>query len=393
MAGRFGVLVGLFLAVPALLGSALIQALDGATSAPVVAEIAVEQDDPSSRRRRAGPSPRIRTVPPTELREDELVAWRQLLDDDPGLASPFLTPAWAATVAAVRPSVRVAVVEQGTPSFLAYELRGRVAARPVGWPMNAMQAVVTGDLAAIGPFHRVTAGAKVHLLAFDHLREEQAGLLTEITGRDATPEIDLSAGYEAYLEGLRGRSKLVAQLGRLARKVERELGEVRFVADERDHRLLDTLVEWKRDQFVRTGAADLLAPPANTALLHRVLDLRDPDCCGNLSVLYAGDRPIAMHLGLRTPREFAHWFQGYDRELAQYSPGNLHVLRLVEALAASGAQRLDFGKGGAEYKERFKTGDRHVLTGRVTHPVLANGIRGALSARSTLKRLPRLGRA
>lgn len=318
----------------------------------------------------------------------EVERWQELLDTAPGLGSPFLAPAYVSTVARVRPGVRVAVAATARGlSFLPYERRGWYAARPVGWPMSSAQAVVTDHFEDLVPLYRLTGAAGLRLVAFDHLAESQGAALTEVTGRDAAPVVDLAGGAGRYLEDLRGRSKLVAQLANLARRAEREMGELRFAVDDPDHAALEQLLAWKRLQFERTGARDLLAVPANVELLHRLRDLRDPHCTGQLSTLYAGDRLVAAHLGLRSRREFVYWFPAYDRDRGRYMPGKQLFLRLLEALGNLGVERVDLGKGEDEYKTRFKTGDAQVLSGRVTRPSLAPAVNLALSLRATTRRL------
>ena len=68
-------------------------------------------------------------------------------------------------------------------------------------------------------------------------------------------------------------------------------------------------------------------------------------------MLYAGDRPVAAHLGLRSDRVLAYWFPAYDPDLGRYSTGVALCLRMAEAAAADGIGHIDLGKGAARYKE------------------------------------------
>ena len=93
-------------------------------------------------------------------------------------------------------------------------------------------------------------------------------------------------------------------------------------------------------------------------------------------MIYAGDRPVAGHFGLRTATTLVGWFPAYDPEFARYSPGIVHHLRMAEHAAGSGLQQVDMGKGGREYKGWLKSGDLFVAEGRVSRP--SPGGRGSL---------------
>ena len=84
-----------------------------------------------------------------------------------------------------------------------------------------------------------------------------------------------------------------------------------------------------------------------------------------VSTIYAGERPVAAHLGLRSQSVLAYWFPSYDQELSKYSAGILLCLRMAEAGAADGLQRIDLGKSEALYKTRLKNDETPVAEGRV----------------------------
>lgn len=89
--------------------------------------------------------------------------------------------------------------------------------------------------------------------------------------------------------------------------------------------------------------------------MHLLADTTSPDCPGILSVLYAADRPVAAHFGLRSRTVLSCWLPSYDRTVATFSPGRILCLRMIEAAAASGVRLVDFGRGEAAYKNSFKT--------------------------------------
>ena len=120
--------------------------------------------------------------------------------------------------------------------------------------------------------------------------------------------------------------------------------------DTQDHQALDTLMRWKSAQYRRTGRFDRFARPATVRLVRDLLETRAPGCSGTLSVLSVGDRPVAIHFGLRSAATLACWFPTYDVALAKYSPGLMLHLFMAEAAATAGLRRLELGKGDEEYK-------------------------------------------
>jgi CelD/BcsL family acetyltransferase involved in cellulose biosynthesis len=179
-------------------------------------------------------------------------------------------------------------------------------------------------------------------------------------------------GFEAYLAQLRARSpKFTRTTLAKERKLGRDVGEVRYVHDERDPAVLRTLIGWKSAQYRRTGRSDRFAHAWITRLVEQLFHTRGASCAGLLSVLYCGGRPVAAHFGLRSERVLACWFPAYDTAFAKYSPGLVLHLRMAEGAAAQGVAHLDLGRGEKEYKNSLKTRDLSVSEGWVTrrHPV------------------------
>jgi hypothetical protein len=85
-------------------------------------------------------------------------------------------------------------------------------------------------------------------------------------------------------------------------------------------------------------------------------------------MLYAGDRPVAGHFGLRSDAVLSAWFPSYDVSFYKYSPGLLLHLSMAEAAAAAGLRHIDLGKGFKDYKEVLKSRDLMVAEGWVERP-------------------------
>src|SRR5437762_3430074 len=123
-------------------------------------------------------------------------------------------------------------------------------------------------------------------------------------------------------------------LGRLAkrlRRLERDHGPARFEAHVTERAALDTLLSWKSAQYGRTGMADLLARPWFREVTEAAAYTQEEGFAGMLSVLYAGDRLVAAHLGLRSDTVWHYWLPAHDVDpaLAPCSPGLLLIVAMA----------------------------------------------------------------
>ncbi|MFF4170975.1 GNAT family N-acetyltransferase [Streptomyces sp. NPDC001744] len=320
---------------------------------------------------------RVRIARPGELGAREIEAWRALRAGSGAPGNPFMEPEFALAVARVRPRSRVAVWWEGDEpvGFFPYEKGPLGRGRALGYGVSDSQGAV------LRPGLRPDARALLRHCGlasweFDNLEAGQPVFAPAAADSFASPVIDVREGYAAYEALLRVRSPTflrttLAKERRLARRAD---GGTRFVFDERDPAALRTLMEWKSAQYRRTGRRDRFAQEWITTLVRRLHERRTPGCSGVLSVLYAGERPVAAHFGLRSATVLSCWFPSYDPEFAKYSPGLVLHLRMAEAAAEAGIGTLDLGRGDAEYKDALKTGELTVYEGAVFVP----GARAAL---------------
>jgi CelD/BcsL family acetyltransferase involved in cellulose biosynthesis len=281
-----------------------------------------------------------------------------------------MEPEFTDAVGRVRPQARVAVVYDGGEAvgFLPHERGPLGQGRAIGLGVSDCQGAVlraglpldTGDL---------LRACSLSSFAFDNLEAEQRLFVPYAAEEYAAYVIDVEKGYEAYETILRAQSpKFLKTTLAKERRLGRQVGDVRFVFDERDPAALRTLIEWKSAQYRRTGRRDRFAQEWITRLVGRLAETRARDCTGTLSVLYADGRPVAAHFGLRSSTVLACWFPAYDPDFSKYSPGLVLHLRMAEAAAAEGIGLLDMGRGAAEYKDSLKTGELPVYEGAATRP-------------------------
>jgi CelD/BcsL family acetyltransferase involved in cellulose biosynthesis len=330
---------------------------------------------------------RTRVIRPAELGPAERAIWRSFQQVQPGLGSPFLAPEITVAAGRVRPGTRVAVLEDGGQiiGFFPFELRAFGYGLPVAPGLTDCQGVVHAP-DADWDAHDLLRSCGLGVWEFDHLVDGQKPFERYQVLRAPAPVIDLSNGSAALLADLRRRSSRVAKnLPRLQRRLEREIGPLRFELESTDPAALGMLMAWKSAQYRRTGRTDRFARPWIRRFVSDLFDLRSPHFALLLSVLYAGDQPVAANLDTRRGGVLAGWFTAYDPCFATYSPGLLHRLHLIEAAAASGVRLIEMGRRAYQHKDLFKTGDVTVGEGRVVR--LSAGAALYYTGRAPMRRL------
>lgn len=309
---------------------------------------------------------KVAVVHPSELGQSEMVSWRSIQQSTPSLANPFLSPEFTVAVGHLRPRARVGVLFDGPDivGFFPFERRGMGYGVPIGAGHNDCQGLVHLPDLVWDPRDLLRA-CGLTVWEFDHLVDGQKPLEPYHTVRVSSPIMDLSAGFDPFLAQLNQASSRLRGVSRKQRKLAREVGELRFVFDSPDHRALRQLMAWKSAQYARTGQADRFARPWIVRLLEQLLEVRTESFSGVLSMLYAGDQPIAGHFGLRSDRVMAHWFPSYDVRFSRYSPGLAMHLELAEGAAGAAIQHIDMGPGTEDYKQWFCNSDVVVARGRV----------------------------
>jgi CelD/BcsL family acetyltransferase involved in cellulose biosynthesis len=344
---------------------------------------------------------RVDLVRPDELGPADIAAWQSMQRLTPALGNPFLSPEFAVAVGKFRPEARVAILHEGSSvvGFFPFERRRLDAGVPIcGWPGTPAQGLVHSPGVDWDP-RELLRRCRLSVWQFDHLIAGQQPFVPFQVAVEPSPVMDLSQGFASYYEGLETRSRrLCRTVAKQARNLSRDVGELRFEAASDDISVMRALMTWKSGQYRRIGAVDHFARPWFVDLMHALHAVRGPHMTGLLSALYAGDRPVAVQFGLRSADVFVGWFTAYDPGLSKYSPGQIKLLRVAEGLAATGVRMVDLGKGAADYKERFKSGDTFVAEGIVTtRSVLATAHRARdVSARwavRTVHQHPRLSRA
>jgi len=313
-----------------------------------------------------------RLVPAGLLTDEEQTAWRRCQRANPALESAFYSVAFARAVAAVRPNVWTCVIEQdATPvAFFPFQFRGHAqhvlhAAEPVGGAMSDHFGVVARAGFAIEA-QALLAMAQLSVVDFRNLPAEELSL--GLTGEQPERGHRIEIGSEArqyWVRLRRENESLSRELERRERRIIEALGPLDFKFDTGDwEREIEHLIAMKRSQYRETGVEDALAAPWHRALLRRLASTRDPDCSGLLSTLYAGDRWIASHFGLRCGSTLHYWFPVYNPALAKFGPGHLLLKQVIDGAAAAGIRSIDRGAGHQAHKSAYLTESRVYYRGR-----------------------------
>ena len=310
--------------------------------------------------------PTVRVVPAGELTERECQRWRELQDGDPAMASPFFSPEFTLCASAGAANAFVAVLEVGDRQvgFLPFERSGR-SGYPMGRRYAFHQGIVIEPGIDLDPVQLVRA-CGLREWRFSHLLAAQAAFAPFHRIRGGSAFIDLSEGFEAYLaDRKQAHAKLFAELARKGRKLERDAGPVRFDARTDDPGVVREIIRLKSDQYARTHGRNLLAIDAYGELLQRMVKTDAPRFAGVVSALYAGDRLVGGSIGVRSRTVFVGIITVYDHEFARYSPGGVLLLRLCDALSASGITTVDLGGSEHAYKLAWSSGETALAEGFV----------------------------
>ena len=314
-----------------------------------------------------------------ELSARDWSLWLDLCQRTGVYESPYFRPEFARAVAAVRSDVEIAVLTQTgqTVGFFPFQ-RGRLnLGKPVGGKLSDYHGPLVRQGAQLDA-HALLTACQLASWDFDHFVSATAAFEPFITLRDKSPQMDLTEGYEAYARRRRETgSDTIHRHGQKIRKLEREVGALRFEYDVDSEEAFAQLRSWKSAQFVRTGLADVFAFPWALALIEMLREHQGDEFSAPLTVLRAGSQIAAVCLSLRAKSVLHCWFTAYNPELHVYSPGLTLFLRLAEEAEQRQIRKLDLGRGGERYKWSLASRSVEVGEGSITTPSLGTWLRSS----------------
>lgn len=245
----------------------------------------------------------------------------------------------------------------------------------------------------VEPLGEVPAGPVAELGYLPHVAlgsmrvEGRLSVPLEESEYHPAPYIDWSlfgdwAAFEAKVSERRGN--LLPDSRRKRRRLEREVGPVRWVYDDARPETFERCVALKSAQYRANDLEDMFARPGN-ARMFRALREKGALVVSSLS---AGDTLLAAHMAGWADDRFYSWVPVYDPAYARYSPGRLLFELLLRESFERGHREFDFLIGGEDYKWHYATHSRTI--GPWGEPPLASRLEWA--ARRRVKRLlsPRL---
>ncbi len=309
----------------------------------------------------------IQLIDPADLGESQLAAWTRLQQANTALDSAFFSPQFTQAVASFRDDLEVAVMEQDgeiAGFFPFHRNRWRVG-RPVGLRLSDLHGVVVSDDVAWDP-QELILGCGLAAWHFRNMPVSHKPIGNIHRATVGSPYIDVVDGLEAN-ENARRRagSSLIAQIRRKSRKIEREIGPLRFEWPTTDKEVFETLLALKSGQRRRTQTYNVLRFRWVVELLDHIRLCQTDGFTGVLYALYVNDEIAAIHLGMRSSTVFHFWFPTYNPAYAKYSPGLILLLELVRECAMRGMKRIDLGQGLERYKTSLMSGSLTLAEGCV----------------------------
>jgi CelD/BcsL family acetyltransferase involved in cellulose biosynthesis len=319
----------------------------------------------------------VKRTTPQRLSSAERSAWASFQEQSPEYDSPYFRPEFADAVAAIRDDVEVAVLlEDNQPvGFLPFQRAGSNAAKPVGGRLSDYQAVI-GRPGLTFDAAELTRGCGLSVLDFDHMLAEQEPFQPYHQFVDNSPYLDLSNGFDSYRSNLRASARTqLRQTFRLSRKLDRDVAPIRCEMFSTDTAAFGRLLEWKSNQYRATNITDVFSFPWTKKLLREIRKQQSESFQGALSVLYAGERVVAVHFGMRSNQVLHWWFPAYDPSYAKFGVGRILLAMVAEQCELHGISKIDMGRGVAPYKTLVMSGMTEVAIGSVDLRPMARCLR------------------
>jgi len=321
----------------------------------------------------------VTVIPGHDLGAALAQTWRQIQNSNADLCSPFFAPEFASVVAAARNDVEIALIQEGgeVVAFFPFQRESKTVGRAVGHPLSDYHGVICAPDLIFDPLELLRA-CKLVAWDFDHLLVSQRSFQPFHQFREFSPIIDLSEGFDRYLEERKSSGSGLRRPLQFMRKLEREVGPLRFEKHVKDIAVLRWITDKKSEQYGRSPhQTDLFSQNWIRNTVETIFHTQTPEFGGMLSVLNAGSERIAALLNITSSNVWHGWFLGFEERFASYSPGFLLWLKMAECASRLGIGYLDFGKGDQLYKKRLMNASIPLACGSVELPSWLSFRRGA----------------
>ena len=286
----------------------------------------------------------------------------------------------------MRDDVEIAIIKRAgeTVAIFPFQRERFSRAIPVGGIVSDYQGLICRQDFSCDPQELLKACGLI-AWDFDRLLVSQKLFTAYHKYSEPSAVIDLSHGYHAFVAERRAAgTRQIRKCENLMRRMERDVGPQRFVRHAADPKLLNQVLGWKSDQYRSSGWNDLFATSWGRGLVEGIHSIQSAGFAGMLSLLFAGDRLVAGHMGMRSETVWHYWFPAYDRETARYSPGLILLLKMAQACEDLGLRTIDLGTGITLYQKRLMNTSVPVAEGSVQRPSWLSLWRGARRKLRTL---------
>src|SRR5215469_890031 len=144
-------------------------------------------------------SMKVTLLPGGELGSDLVRAWAEIQQANPTLGSPYFHPEFTRVIAAVRDDVEVAVIEEDgrVVAFFPFQRGRRSVGAPVGGIISDYQGLICSPNFTCDA-RELIRQCRLVAWNFDHLLASQSSFEVFHDNVESSPQLDLSASYEAY---------------------------------------------------------------------------------------------------------------------------------------------------------------------------------------------------
>lgn len=323
----------------------------------------------------------VESLHPSQLNAEAVSLWRAMARTHVAFASPLLGPDFAIAVGQVREDARVAVIRRAGEivGFLPHHRRPGRLARAIGTHFSDRHGLVSAPDPGFD-IREVLQAADIGLFRYTALVDPH-GLFPASGRSEPTFEIAFEGATGDYLASvIAANPGEVRKFQRRAAKLARDVGRVEMIAGDAREETFERLLEWKQLQLRRTGAHDFLASGWSRDLLSNLFREREGEFRGVMFGLYAGDRLVAGHFGVRQGEAYHMWISAHDPELGRFSPGQAIFLSLIEAMPGLGLTRYDLGPGAGHYKQTYALSRTPVADGAVAASAFSGFLGGVRTA-------------
>lgn len=305
----------------------------------------------------------IEVMKPAALGAVERGLWSQFRAASNRYASPYFDLRYVLAAEEASPGGEVAVLHRAgrIVGFLPFQRRGGLI-QPLGAPMTDYH----GPLAAPGEtitLRQVIEALDGRSYRFTGLVADDAAGARHLASHRIL-QADLSSGFDAWLADRELRHpRFFKGKRRNRRALEREVGPLQFKWSRDEDGLLDYVIGLKRAQYRRTGLHDIFGCGWTERMLRVLVEAREPDFGLGFATLRAGGSLISAEVALLSGGVYHLWLPVYEPAYARYGPGMLMTLDTLQAIAAEGVQKVDFGRDDADYKRYLADPAGTVLEG------------------------------